>query len=187
MENPSDSELMTGIAGGDSALLAHLFERHHLPLFRYLVHLTGGNRSLSEDLTQEAFLRVLKHAASFKPGLSFSVWLFGIARNAYFDLLRKRRVESPGLDFDDFRSSEPMLEEVLARKQDVQFLGEALGRLSEAKREVLVLSRFHNMRYEDIARLMQCEVSTVKVRVYRALRELRERFSELRGEQVYDV
>ena len=177
---------MTRIAGGDNAQLAHLFERHHLSLFRYLVQLTG-NRPLSEDLVQEAFLRVLKHSNTFKPSLSFSVWVFGIARNAYFDQLRKRRAELPGLDFDDFRSSEPMLEEVLARKQDVQFLGEALGQLSENKREVLVLSRFHNMRYEEIARIMQCEVSTVKVRVYRALKELRERFSELRGEQIYDA
>ena len=80
-----------------------------------------------------------------------------------------------------------MLEQVLAHKQDVELLAEALGQLPDAKREVLVLSRFHNMRYEEIARLMHCEVNTVKVRVYRALKELRERFSELRGEQVYDA
>lgn len=186
METPSDSELMSRIAGGDTAQLAHLFERHHLSLYRYLLRLTGSPAQ-SEDLVQEAFLRALKHAATYKPQLSFSVWLFGIARNAWFDLLRKRRSELPGLDFDDFRSTEPMLEEVLTRREDVQFLGEALGQLSEPKREVLVLSRFHNMRYEEIARLMQCEVSTIKVRVYRALKELRERFAELRGEQVYDA
>jgi RNA polymerase sigma-70 factor (ECF subfamily) len=52
---------------------------------------------------------------------------------------------------------------------------------------VLVLSRFHDLRYEDIARILQCEVGTVKVRVYRALKELRERFCELRGEKLYDV
>lgn len=177
---------MTLVAGGESAHLAHLFERHHLSLYRYLVQMTG-NPALSEDLVQDAFLRVLKHAGTYNSRLSFSVWLFGIARNAYFDLLRKRRPELPALEFDDFRSTEPMLEEVLAHKQDVQFLGEALGQLPDTKREVLVLSRFHDMKYEDIARLMQCEVSTVKVRVYRALKELRERFSELRGEQVYDA
>jgi DNA-directed RNA polymerase specialized sigma24 family protein len=50
-----------------------------------------------------------------------------------------------------------------------------------------VLSRFHNMRYEDIARILKCEIGTVKVRAYRALRELREGFCELRGEKLYDV
>ena len=80
-----------------------------------------------------------------------------------------------------------MLEEVLSRKQDVQLLTEALERLPESKREVLVLSRFQHMKYEDIARLLQCEIGTVKVRVYRALRELREHFCELRGEQLHDI
>ena len=80
-----------------------------------------------------------------------------------------------------------MPEEVFARKQDRAFLQEALRQLPEGKREVLVLSRFHNLRYEDIAAILQCEVGTVKVRVYRALKELREKFCELRGEKLYDV
>ena len=80
-----------------------------------------------------------------------------------------------------------MAEETVARKQDVAFLREALEKLPEDKREVLVLSRFHDMRYDEIARILKCEVGTVKVRVYRALKELREHFSELRGEKLYDV
>jgi len=80
-----------------------------------------------------------------------------------------------------------MPEEVFARKQDRLLLEEALQTLSEEKREVLVLSRFHDLRYQEIAKIMKCEVGTVKVRVYRALRELRERFCELRGEKLYDV
>lgn len=80
-----------------------------------------------------------------------------------------------------------MPEEIYARKQDTAILHEAMQQLPEGKREVLVLSRFHNLRYEDIAGILQCEVGTVKVRVYRALKELREKFCELRGEKLYDV
>ena len=80
-----------------------------------------------------------------------------------------------------------MPEEAITRKQDVALLREALQKLPEDKREVLVLSRYHDMRYEDIARVLRCEVGTVKVRVYRALKELREHFCELRGEKLYDV
>ena len=76
-----------------------------------------------------------------------------------------------------------MPEELFARKQDVHFLHRALHQLPEDKRDVLVLSRFHNLRYEEIARIMECEVGTVKVRVYRALKQLRETFCELRGEK----
>lgn len=80
-----------------------------------------------------------------------------------------------------------MPEELVTRKQDQAFLHEALERLSEEKREVLVLSRFHDLRYQEIAQILKCEVGTVKVRVYRALKELREKFCELSGEKLYDA
>ncbi len=174
------------VQAGDPAQLGTLFERHHLGLFRYLLHLSG-NRALSEDLVQEVFFRALKYARSYDPSLSFVVWLYGMARNAYFDALQKRRPEVSGEDLAEFRSPEPAAEDAFARKQDAMFLQEALQQLPPEKREVLVLTRFHNMRHEDIARLLRCEIGTVKVRVYRALKELRERFCELRGERLYDV
>ena len=77
-----------------------------------------------------------------------------------------------------------MPEELFTRKQDVLFLKDALNRLPRDRREVLVLSRFHDLRYEQIAQILQCEVGAVKVRVYRALKELRATFSELRGEKM---
>jgi RNA polymerase sigma factor (sigma-70 family) len=174
------------VQAGDSAQLALLFERYHVPLFRYLLQMTR-NRELSEDLTQDVFFRVLKYARSYDPGLPFSVWLYSMARHAYIDLVRKRKPEVAGADVSDWRSNEPMPEEAFANKQDADFLKEALQRLPEGKREVLVLSRFHGLHYEEIARILQCEVGTVKVRVYRALKELREKFCELRGEKLYDV
>ena len=186
METPSDSAVMKLVQAGDSAQLALLFARYHVPLFRYLLHMTR-NQAISEDLTQEVFFRVLKYARSYDPSLPFSVWLYGIARHAYVDLLRKQRPEVASADVSKTRSTEPMPEEVFSRKQEAMFLQEALQQLSEGKREVLVLSRFHNLRYEDIARILQCEVGTVKTRVYRALKELREKFCELRGEKLYDI
>ena len=186
MESLTDSALMKLVQAGESAQLATLFERYHLGLFRYLLSLTR-NRTLSEDLVQEVFFRVLKYARSYDPSLSFPVWLYGMARNACFDALHKGRAEMTGSEMEDIKSSAPMPEEALARKQDVSFLQEALQQLPEEKREVLILSRFHNMRYEEIARILKCEIGTVKVRVYRALKELREKFCELRGEKVYDV
>jgi len=186
VESSTDSVLMKLVQAGDSAQLATLFERYHLGLFRYLLSLTR-NRALSEDLVQEVFFRVLKYARSYDPSLSFPVWLYGMARNACFDALHEGRAEMTGSEMEEIRSSAPMPEEALARKQDVTFLQEALQRLPEEKREVLILSRFHNMRYEEIARILKCEIGTVKVRVYRALKELREKFCELRGEKLYDV
>jgi RNA polymerase sigma factor (sigma-70 family) len=171
------------IRQGDTAQLALLFERHHLGLFRYLVAMTR-DRALSEDLVQEVFFRVLKYARSYDVAQPFSVWLLGMARNAYFDSRHKRRGELSAVDLGEMRSSEPMAEEMFSKKQDVLFLRKALDNLPEEKRELLVLSRFQNLRYEEIARILGCEIGTVKVRVYRALKELREKFCDLRGEKV---
>jgi RNA polymerase sigma factor (sigma-70 family) len=186
VENRSDSSLMRLIQDGDTAQLAVLFERHHVGLFRYLLQLSR-NRALSEDLVQDVFFRVLKYAATYDPALAFRVWLYRMGRNAYFDSIHKRRAELTGVDLGEVRSSEPEPDEMLARKQDTLFLQEALQRLPDDKREVLVLSRFHNLRYEDIAGILKCEIGTVKVRVFRALKELREKFCEVRGERLYDV
>jgi RNA polymerase sigma-70 factor (ECF subfamily) len=178
VENQTDSSLMMLVQAGETSQLAVLFERHHLPLFRYLLHLTR-NQTVSEDLAQEAFMRVLKYASTYNPNLGFPVWLFGIARNLYFDSLRRKKAESISDGFTDIRSSDPMPEELVTRKQDVTLLEKALQQLPSDKREVLVLSRFQNLRYEEIARLTSCEVGTVKVRVYRALKQLRENFRRL--------
>jgi RNA polymerase sigma-70 factor (ECF subfamily) len=174
------------VQAGDSTQLATLFERHHAALFRYLLHLSR-NRALSEDLVQEVFFRVLKYARSYDPNLPFTVWVFGMARNACFDSLNKGRAERTGSEMEEVKSPEPMAEELIARKQDLILLQEALQKLPVEKREILVLSRFHDLRYEDIARILKCETGAVKVRVYRALKELRARFCELRGEKLYDV
>lgn len=186
MDTQTDSSLMKQVQGGDTTQLAFLFERYHVPLFQYLFHLSH-NRAASEDLVQEVFFRVLKYAASYDPSFAFKVWLYRMARNAFFDSLRKTRREEVTCELGDLRSDEPMAEDVAVRKQDKMFLQEALQQLPDDKREILVLSRFHNLRYEDIAQILKCEIGTVKVRVYRALKELREKFCELRGEAMYDV
>lgn len=182
MEAEDDSGVMQSIQLGDSAKLAVLFEKYHLPLFRFLLHLSG-DRTLSEDLVQEVFFRVLKYAHSYDLRQSFRVWLYQAARHAYLDSLRKRRSEFPVEHALGIRSGEPMPEEKFTRKQDLQFLGQALAKLPEAKRAVLVLSRFQGLRYEEIGEILQIEAGAVKVRIYRALRELRETFHELQGEK----
>jgi RNA polymerase sigma-70 factor (ECF subfamily) len=126
----------------------------------------------------------LKYGKSYKPEHAFPVWLYQMARNAYFDSHRKRRMDTTSLEDTEFASSDPFPEAVLARKQNLAALRTALKQLPEEKREVLLLSRFHDLRYEEIARLLKCEVGTVKVRVYRALKELRQAFCELQGERV---
>ena len=171
----SDEELMSQVRSGVGEMLGVLFERYHVPLFNFYLKLTA-DRSMSEDLVQEVFFRILKYRHSYRADTPFRAWMYQIARNARLDLLRKRKPES---------SWEPEMSPAVApvdtaqQSQESLLLRTALMQISEDKREVLVLSRFQDLKYEEIAQLIGCEVGTVKTRVHRALQELRQIFQQL--------
>lgn len=182
-----DEALMIQVRDGDAGKLAVLFDRHHRPLFRYFLHLTGRPEP-SEDLVQELFFRILKYRASFRNGTAFRPWAYQIARNVHVDHAAKHKGEtSLPQDLEgrplEFPSSAKQPEEQFRYKQEVALLRRALAALPVEKREVLVLSRFQEMKYEEIATVLKCETGAVKVRVYRALRELGDRFFAMRGER----
>jgi RNA polymerase sigma factor (sigma-70 family) len=183
----TDNAIMAQVSGGEVARMAVLFERHHRALFRYFVSM-NRNRELSEDLVQDVFFRMLRYRASYDPHQSFTAWMYQIARNANVDQATKRKAEVVGIDeFDDRRpepaSGAPGPEESAAKVQDLALLKRALDRLPSDKREILVLSRFQDMKYEEIAAVLGCEVGTVKVRVFRAMRALEQIFLTLAGEK----
>jgi RNA polymerase sigma-70 factor, ECF subfamily len=176
----TDSSLMQAVREGDLGALAILFERHHRPLFNYFVHI-NGNRDLSEDLVQDVFFRMLKYRQTYQPERPFSAWMYQIARNANTDSMAKRKFEV-GLGDKEFASMSGV-DESLKRKQEISLLKRAMARLPLDKRELLVLSRFQNLKYEEIASILGCDVGAVKVRVYRAVRALSAIYFELSGEK----
>ncbi|PYT12359.1 MAG: RNA polymerase sigma factor [Acidobacteria bacterium] len=178
---------MAQVGAGEVSKLAVLFERHHRPLFRYFVSM-NRNRELAEDLVQDVFFRMLRYRSSYDPRQSFTAWMYQIARNANVDQAQKRRGEVVGIEEFNERRPEPVStapgpEEAAARGQDLGLLKRALERLPADKREILVLSRFQDMKYEDIAAVLGCEVGAVKVRVYRAIRALEQIYFTLTGER----
>jgi len=181
-ETRADNVLMQKVRDGDLAKMAVLFERHHRALFRYFLRLTG-NRELGEDLVQDVFFRMLKYRHTFQDGSAFTAWMYQVARNAHLDGVRKAAPEEPVEMYAEPRSPEPDPSEILRRRQDVKLLRRALAALPVEKREVLVLSRFQNLKYDQIAEILECDVGTVKVRVYRAIRALSQIFFELAGEK----
>ena len=168
---------MNAVRSGDERKLAALFERHHAKLYRYYLRMTGSSQA-SEDLVQEVFFRMLKYRETYRQEYGFTTWMYRIARNAHIDQMRKRKWEV-GLaeDWDGPARAEESLDD----RQEIEFVKQALLRLPPEKRELLVLSRFQGMKYEQIAALMECEVGTVKVRVFRAMQALREQFFEMTG------
>jgi RNA polymerase sigma-70 factor (ECF subfamily) len=171
---------MAEVGRGRVAQMAALFESHHRALFRYFVSM-NRDRAAAEDLVQEVFLRMLRYRSTYDPRQSFTAWMYRIARNAMLDVARKRRAEV--VDIEDYSASavSPALdpEQDAVRGQDFERLRRALAGLPSDKREVLVLSRFQGMKYEEIADVLGCEVGTVKVRVYRAMRALEQGYFAL--------
>lgn len=170
---------MTAVRDGDLGQLASLFERHHLPLFDFLSRMTG-NPTMAEDLVQDVFLRVLKYRATFRGEGRFETWLYRIARNARADYFRMRR---PSETLDETALQVPHQgdtpAEAMERDRDVVRLRRALLQLREDKRELIVLARYRAMKHEQIAELLGIEVGAVKVRLHRAVQELRAIFLQL--------
>jgi len=173
---------MIAVRSGDLAKLGALFERYHAPLFDFLARVTG-DRTAAEDLVQDIFVRILKYRATFRDGGSFETWLYRIARNARADYFRQRMALDP-LDEEALErpAPGPGPARLLESDRDRARLARALMRLRDDKRELLVLARYQDLRYEQIAEILGIEVGAVKVRVHRALRELREIFLQLRDE-----
>lgn len=175
----TDEALMTAVREGDLAKLGLLFERYHVSLFDFLSRVTG-DRQAAEDLVQDIFVRILKYRATFRDGGSFETWLFRIARNARADYFRTRGQLDPIAE-EALERPEPGAGPMrqLEADRERSRLKRALLLLREDKRELIVLARFHGMKHERIADLLGIEVGAVKVRIHRALKELREIFLEL--------
>jgi RNA polymerase sigma-70 factor (ECF subfamily) len=169
---------MHAVRAGDVAKLGLLFERHHARLFEFLARMTG-NASAAEDLVQDVFVRVLKYRATWRDEGRFETWLYRIARNARADYF-KAHASHACIDAALGRpSGDPLPPEQLAHDRDVACLQRALALLREDKRELIVLARYQGMKLDAIADLLGIEVGTVKVRVHRALKELRVIFLRL--------
>jgi len=170
---------MDAVQGGQLEALGELFERHHRPVFLFLSR-TTGDPVVAEDLVQEVFVRILKYRHTYDAGSRFETWLFRIARNARADHFRKRTPAQAPVDAAlEVAAPDPGPDRRLERQIDVQQLGRAMQQLDDEPRDLLVLARFHGLPYERIAETLGIEVGAVKVRVHRAMKQLRAVFLRL--------
>lgn len=179
MGEPTDSELMLAVRHGDVARLGTLFERHHRHLYNFLRRMTGDPQT-SEDLVQEVFFRALKYRHTYQDRGEFTAWLFRLARNAAADHRRRSPDGAAAPEpAGEPESPSPLPQEELEQSEALRLLQAALLRLPEDRREVLLLARFQHLRHREIGRLLGCTAGAVKVRVHRALKQLREVYLEM--------
>ncbi|MEP1034094.1 sigma-70 family RNA polymerase sigma factor [Ekhidna sp.] len=173
----TDEQLMSLVKAGQLDYLNEVFNRYSKRIYNYFLKSTL-ERADSDDLTQDLFIRVMKYRNSYKEGHSVQFWIFQIARNMVKDHFRKMKVHR-----NKFNPVEVM-PEVHEENGDVEIerekkLHQAMKSLPDEKRELLVLSKFQGMKYEQIATMRETSVSNIKVQVHRTIKELRDIYFEL--------
>ncbi len=182
--SPGDSpepeiEWMARIREGDMDALRLLVETHQARIIGTISKMLGSDAE-SEDLAQQVFIRIWKSAPRYKPTAKFTTWLFRITRNLVFNELRRKR------HFADQAEETPEPTERADKEPDQVLLGEelqlaiqdAINRLPESQRMAIILRRYEEMPYEEIAKVMGTTIPAVKSILFRARAELRERLAK---------
>jgi RNA polymerase sigma-70 factor, ECF subfamily len=187
-----DRKLAALAARGREPAFRELLERYERPVFS-LVYRMVRDRTLAEDLAQEAFVRAFNAIASYKPSYKFSNWILKIANNHTIDYLRKRKLDTISIDGSPHASSneeasrtrlviasedESPHEYVENRELGGQ-IEEAIGTLRDEYRTAILLRHVEGYAYEEIAEIMEVPLGTVKTYIHRARGELKERLAHL--------
>ena len=185
MESNSDNALMLQVKAGDLDKLGLLFERYNRKLYNYFYRLTY-RRDVSQDLVQSVFERIIKYRHTYSDEGAFSTWIYQIARNLQIDHHHKNEKEADDelIDFEQLKDAED--ESNAIPDHELKLLKKAIEKLDADKKETLILSRYQGFKYKEIAEIMDCSVSAVKVRIFRAINELKETITELRKQTDYD-
>jgi RNA polymerase sigma-70 factor (ECF subfamily) len=184
----TDEQLIADVLSDDSgsdAAFSELVRRYIKSIYNFVYRLCG-NASDVEDISQEVFVKVWKNLKKYRVGESVRAWIFTIARNTTIDWLRKRK----NFVFSDFENAEgenpltatladasPLADEIFAEREDRAVLESALAQLSFAHREVLLLHYMEGLTFDEIGKILQHPLHTVKSRHQRALLKLREMYA----------
>jgi RNA polymerase sigma factor (sigma-70 family) len=169
----TDETAMRCVFNGDLDKAAILYERYKRPLLNFFLRF-GVEYETCHDLTQQTFFRLIHYKHTFKEGYEFRTWIYRIARNLFHDHLKDNHLKMSELnekfDFEDEQNID---------EDQHKLIRIALEKLPDEYREVLHLSRYEEMKYEQISEMLNISVALVKVRVHRAIKKLREVYMDL--------
>ncbi len=177
IEKP-DEYFMNRVKNGDLAAMAELFERYHVRIYNFMLKLTF-DKSVSQDLTQNLFYRIIKYRHTFNSEHSFKSWIFRMARNIHIDYCKQQQKAS-----EQFKQVEEydmnIGEETSAYdEEDYERLDMAFARLNPDQKEIIILGRFQKLKYEEISSIKDMSVPSIKVQMHRALKQLKEHYFKL--------
>jgi RNA polymerase sigma-70 factor (ECF subfamily) len=175
----SDEHIMESVKNGDLQQASLLFDRYHKRIFNFLARM-ATDRAVAEDLTQNVFLRLLKYRHTYNPEMKFQSWIYQMARNGFADHYKQQKQRTPvKTEVEKLMDQVPEGVEALEQEENEKKLIRALAQLPDDYRELLVLTRFQHLKYEEVAGFLDMTVANVKVKVHRAIGQLRENYFEL--------
>ena len=185
-EDAEDVRLMRLVGRGDTSAFENLVERHQSLVTGTVARMLGSNSDV-EDIAQQVFIRVWKSARRYVPRAKFTTWLLKITRNLVFNELRrsKRRGHVPLQSEPGAEDHHPLKDETnpapdasLLEAELQREIEEAIVQLPDSQRMALVLRRYEQLSYEQIAEVLDLSVPAVKSVLFRARTELRSRLSK---------
>jgi RNA polymerase sigma factor (sigma-70 family) len=177
----TDNAIMLSVKNGELDKMGLLFERYHRALYNFFFYMTS-HRESSEDMVQNTFFRMLKYRHTFSGEGEFRTWMYHLARNILKDHRKKNKKNVEQNPIGEWENNLPggiLADEPLQRKQDIKMLQYAMSRLNYESREILILSRFQDLKYTEIGRILDLNEGAVKVRVHRAMNQLKEIYLKL--------
>jgi RNA polymerase sigma-70 factor, ECF subfamily len=182
-----DTELMIRVKEGHEPSFALLLQRHRSPVVHFLYRMVQ-NTAVAEELAQEVFLRVYRSRATYEPTAKFTTWLFRIATHLALNSLRDGKHErfqetlentpedAPARQVSDTR---PTVEATLVKEARLQEVRRAIAALPEKQRAAVLMHKYEEMEYGQIAKTLNCSESAVKSLLFRAYETLRARLAHL--------
>jgi RNA polymerase sigma-70 factor (ECF subfamily) len=182
-----DAELMLRVKEGDGASFGILLQKHRSAVIHFIYRLVQ-EPAVAEELAQEAFLRVYRSRASYEPTAKFTTWLFRIATHLALNWLRDEKHERvqerldegpqdmPSRQISDRR---PSIEQELLSRDKVDEIRHAIAGLPDKQRAAVLMHKYEEMEYTQIAKVLSCSESAVKSLLFRAYETLRARLAHM--------
>jgi RNA polymerase sigma-70 factor (ECF subfamily) len=185
----TDEQLVDDWLNGERTAFESLVRRHRRALVNHIYRHTG-KREGAHDLAQEVFLKIYRSMSSFDPRYRFTTWMYRIASNCAIDSMRKKKPQTYSIHSDPYNDeggsrtrnlagSDPTPHEVLQLGELKDRLDTAVRRLPADYRQLILLRHRQHCRYDEIARITQLPIGTVKNRIFRAREILRTDLKDL--------
>jgi RNA polymerase sigma-70 factor, ECF subfamily len=185
----TDAEVMLRVKAGDDSAFDFLVQKYRRPIINFMYRM-AHNPAAAEDLAQEVFLRVYRSRASYEANAKFTTWLYRIATNLGMNFVRDTRHERPentvNLDVPDeetgqapdLADKQPNIEEEILRRERLKAIREKVEALPERQKMAVLMHKYQQMDYRQIADVLKLSESATKSLLFRAYETLRQQLKE---------